>query len=125
MKHFIKYVLIGAMNTVVSYLTYSVLLVIGLKYSAALAFSYLIGIMHSYAWNRYWNFRSRSPFGTETMRFVLAYVISFFINLLLLKALIEQALIQPFIAQAVAIAITAPATFLLMRYWVFKKDIVR
>ena len=56
MKHFIKYVLIGAMNTAVSYLTYSVLLVIGLKYSAALAFSYLIGIMHSYAWNRYWNF---------------------------------------------------------------------
>jgi len=125
MKHFIKYALIGAMNTVVSYLTYSVLLIIGLKYSVALAFSYLIGIMHSYAWNRYWNFRSRSPFGAETIRFILAYVISFFINLLLLKALIEQALIQPFIAQAVAIAITAPTTFLLMRYWVFKKDIVR
>jgi len=121
LKHFIKYSLIGVLNTVIGYFAYGILLVLGFKYSAALALSYLIGITHSYAWNRYWNFRSESPFGMETVRFVSACAASFLINLLILRTLIEGHSIQPFIAQALSIALVSPTTFLLMRYWVFWK----
>ncbi|MFA5103950.1 MAG: GtrA family protein [Candidatus Margulisiibacteriota bacterium] len=125
LKHFIKYAFIGVLNTAVSYLVYSVLLLLEFRYSTALSFSYLIGIIHSYAWNRWWNFRSKSPFGMETARFVSSYIISFLMNLLILRTLIENHSVQPFIAQAIAIIIIAPTTFLLMRYWVFKKIVTK
>lgn len=125
MKHFVKYALIGAMNSIVSYLTYSILLVVGLKYPAALAFSYLIGIIHSYAWNRLWNFRSRSHMGRETARFVSTYALSYVINLAILKVLIEFYLIQPFFAQLIAVFFVSPGTFLLMRFWVFQDTAVK
>lgn len=121
LKYLIKYALIGILNTVVSYLIYGAALLLGLKYSTALVLAYLTAMTHSYAWNRFWNFRSRSSFGAETIRFVSVYVTSFLINLLILRALIENHFAQPFIAQAASIAFTAPATFLMMRYWVFKK----
>lgn len=120
--HLLKFVLIGVLNTAAGYLAYGALLLAGFRYPAALAFSYLIGIIHSYAWNRIWNFRSRSPLGMESVRFVLAYAASFFINLLILTVLVDGLSIQPYIAQAGTIVFTTPVIFMLMRYWVFRKD---
>ncbi len=120
-RHFIKYALIGILNTAVSYMTYSLFLILGTSYPAALILSYIVGIVHSYAWNRLWNFKSISSLIPETARFITAYVISFFLNLLMLRSFIEVHGMQPFIAQATAIIFTVPATFLMMRYWVFKR----
>lgn len=121
----IKFMLIGALNTAVGYGVYVLLVQLGLSYVSSLVFSYITGIIHSYAWNRYWNFRSMSPLGIETVRFVSAYAASFCINLVILRTFIEGHSAQPFIAQAFAIVLTAPAAFLLMRYWVFQKNSVR
>ncbi|OYX45551.1 MAG: hypothetical protein B7Z02_00915 [Rhodobacterales bacterium 32-67-9] len=88
---FLKFLVVGVANTAFGFAVYAVLLrLFGLPWQWALALSYVLGVL--------WNFAThgRLVFGTQGLSrlpaYVLAYVLLFFLNKWVLRALIAAGL---------------------------------
>lgn len=81
---FVKYALVGVMNTLVTliviYVTKSFL---GIKPMGANAIGYVCGLINSFIWNKRWVFRSQKDFKREAVKFMagfgLCYALQFVI----------------------------------------------
>ena len=117
-EKFIKFLFVGVLNTCFSYFIYALLIFIGLKANLALFFQYILGVL--------WNFKTtgslvfRNHDNKLIFKFISAYVFTFLLNSLLLKILIMY--LNPYIAQALLIFPIALVSFVVMKFWVFKKN---
>lgn len=137
MIHFLKYNLIGILNTAITIITVWILhqtLNWNLELSNFLGF--VAGGINSYVCNRLWNFKSQNKKREEIIRFLVIFLIAYFINLLVLKfslyALTEYAFfakptewltqwVKPgFVAHIIANVVYILISFLLYKNWVFK-----
>ena len=136
MKHFIKYNLIGVMNTLITLASVWVmhqLLDWNLELSNFLGF--IFGAINSYLMNRLWNFKSKNRKRTEVIRFVIVFVAAYLLNLATLEAcvyalgttwcksfidFISQYMKPSFFANIVANGVYVIASFTLYKKWVFK-----
>lgn len=135
--HFIKYNLIGVLNTLITLATVWVLhqwLDWNLELSNLLGF--VAGGCNSYLCNRIWNFKSRNQKRTEVVRFVLVFLLSYAVNLLVLEgtayalahfqwlsgftAWISQFMKPTYFANVVANVVYVLVSFTLYKKWVFK-----
>ena len=94
----IKFLIVGGLNTLVSFVLYSALVFVEIYPPVAMFLVYPIGIIQSYMLNKYFTFKSRGKSLKELARFVLitlcAMVInigslSLFVNILELDALLS------------------------------------
>lgn len=86
MIHFIKYNLIGLINTAITILIVWILyeqLYWNLELSNFLAF--VGGALNSYFANRIWNFKSKNPKRSETLRFIIVFAIAYALNFFALQ----------------------------------------
>ena len=137
MIHFIKYNLIGVLNTLITLATVWVLhqwLDWNLELSHLLGF--VAGSCNSYLCNRIWNFKSRNQKRTEVVRFVLVFLLSYAVNLLVLEgtayalahfqwlsgftAWISQFMKPTYFDNVVANVVYVLVSFTLYKMWVFK-----
>lgn len=78
-KKFIKFLLVGCLNTLFGYLMYIIFISTPLKKEIALFFAYIFGVL--------WNFKTTGVLVFKNnnnkliFKFILAYVITYFINL--------------------------------------------
>jgi len=138
MIHFIKYNLIGLLNTGLTVAVVFVLYqLLNMPVVPANFLGYVVGGLNSYLWNRLWNFRSEAKHGPEIVRFVVVFGFSYLLNLgVLLGAqwcLENLAVLQGFthwisrwfkpgfIANLCANGVYVVASFGLYKKWVFKK----
>ena len=137
MKHFIKYNLIGVMNTLITLASVWVmhqLLDWNLELSNFLGF--VFGAINSYLMNRIWNFKSHNRKRTEIIRFIIVFAAAYLLNLATLEAtvhilntawckpftdFISQFMKPGFFANIVANGVYVIASFTLYKKWVFKK----
>ena len=93
MKHFLKYNLIGVMNTLITLLIVWLLNpIFGLNIVLSNFIGYVFGAVNSYVLNRNWNFRSKGKHSQQIPRFALAFVLGYGVNiltLLVVKHLLE------------------------------------
>lgn len=138
MLHFVKYNLIGIMNTLITLVVSWVLFELldrSLELSNFLGF--VAGGINSYIMNRIWNFKSSNEKKGEVARFLVVFLCAYGLNLLVLKGC-EYALINfdifsglcqftaqftkpTFLANIVANVVYVLASFALYKKWVFKK----
>ena len=136
MKHFIKYNIIGVMNTLITLASVWVmhqLLDWNLELSNLLGF--IFGAINSYLMNRIWNFKSTNRKRSEIVRFVIVFIAAYALNLVTLEAtvyalniagckpfaeFISQYMKPSFFANIVANIIYVIASFTLYKKWVFK-----
>lgn len=88
MIHFVKYNLIGVLNTGITLLVVWILyrqFNLNLELSNFLGF--VAGGINSYLLNRIWNFKSRNRKRKEIMRFLLIFAIAYGLNLMVLEFL--------------------------------------
>lgn len=111
-KRGLRYVVVGSINTILSYCVYAVGLVFHIVYPIALGISYLFGISVSFVWNKGWTFKGREKPRWQEMKFVSVYLISYFINLCILYAAIHLLLLSPMIGELLAIVISTGSSFL-------------
>jgi putative flippase GtrA len=52
-RQFVKYGIVGASNTIITLVLYSLFVEIGVQYLIALVFAYLVGSLNSYLLNRH------------------------------------------------------------------------
>lgn len=137
MLHFIKYNAIGIINTLITLAVVGVLhqlLDWNLELSNLLG--YVAGGVNSYFMNRIWNFESKNPKRTEAVRFVVVFLLSYALNLVVLEGCvyllqnaswckpfgdwISQFMKPTYFANLVANVVYVLASFMLYKKWVFK-----
>lgn len=138
MLHFIKYNIIGIMNTLITLAVVWVLhqwLDWNLELSNFLGF--VAGGCNSYICNRIWNFKSENKKRTEVVRFLIVFLVSYGVNLAVLEgtahllasaqwcagfsAWISNLMKPTFFANIVANVVYVLVSFTLYKKWVFKK----
>lgn len=143
----LKYGIVGVMNTLLTILTIWLLMrfafhVTGDTGASSLAVSvsnvvgYVVGLINSFIWNRKWTFNSSRKWKTDLFRFIIAFLICFIPQLLLVNALntyvhhrsfhfelLNREIIVSFayIWQLTGIVFYTVLNFLLNKYYTFKK----
>jgi putative flippase GtrA len=120
---FVKFSIVGFVNTVSSYLVFFILLqIIKLGYLLSSIISYIVGIVISYLGNKYWTFQiKRSAWQIEFTKFLILNIIGLTINTSIMVFLVEIFKLHPLLAQVVAMSIVIFYNFLGSHYWVFKE----
>ena len=118
-EKFFKFLFVGFLNTIVSYLLYAFFVTIGLIPNLALFFQYILGVL--------WNFKTtgiivfKNHDNKLIFKFIGTYIITFFINSLFLNILAIQLKLNEYLSQAILVLPVAVLSFLLFKFWVFKK----
>lgn len=114
-----RYLIVGCLNTVVGYAVFFACLRLHQPYLMALVWSYVIGGAHSYVWNRRWTFRSKQAIGPQLPRFIFITSVTYLLNAVLLRLLVEGGL-PPTIAQVLCLFATTLSGYLGHKLWSFR-----
>lgn len=118
----IRFLFVGVLNTIVGYGGYALLLVFGLNYFYANTISYIIGIIHSYIWNKKFTFKSRDKSILEVVKFVGVYLLNYLIGLASLSLFVKIFGINEYIAGALNLFVTTLISYFGHKYFSFSKS---
>ena len=121
-KQVIRYGIVGIASNVFLYLVYLCITFAGVGHKTAMSGIYVIGILQTFIANRSWTFRHEGPPDAALVRYILAYVVGYFINLLFLWAFVDYLGLPHQGVQAAAIILVAGCLFLMQKYWVFSSN---
>lgn len=119
---FLKFGLIGLLNTLVHYLTFIILFKLaGIHMLVASSIGYMLGIINSFFLNRKWTFQVKgNNWRVEAFKFFVVNAFSLAINLLLLETLVKYLYLRPELSQILAIAGSLVVNFWGNKMWTFK-----
>lgn len=127
MFHFVKYNLIGIVNTLITLCVVWVLYeFLGWNLELSNFLGFVAGGINSYWMNRCLNFKSRNRKAQEIFRFLLVFFCAYLVNLFVLETLKNalpsagDLLSAGFLANVLANIAYVVVSFLLYRYFVFK-----
>lgn len=117
-----KFGAVGASGYVVNLAVYVVLLeAAGIHYLAAAASSFVVAVTNNYTWNRQWTFRpQRGHIAYQGVRFLIVSLLALGTNLLFLQLLVSRD-VPKIPAQAAAIALVFPLSFVGNKLWSFRR----
>ncbi|MCI8623294.1 MAG: GtrA family protein [Provencibacterium sp.] len=123
LEQFIKFVLIGCSNAVITLLVYyMVLWMRPAWYLFGNALGYVAGIFNSFFWNSRFVFqRSAQAKGTAFWKMLFCYGLTYFLQAGLLVLFVERCGISDVIAPLLTILIATPVNFVLNKLWAFKE----
>lgn len=117
---FVKFNLVGIVNTLVDFAVFTVLTFFGMYYMAAQVISYSCGVANSFVMNKYWTFGDKSsPHGYEIFKFIAVNAVSLAVSLSILYPL--KPAIGVFSAKIIATLFSVMINFAGSKLWVFKK----
>ncbi len=118
---FLKFNVIGAVNVLLTYLLYALLVSYGWHYQIALAADYAFGICFSFFMNRYFTFeKSGQAISRMFGKMLTSYLFLFLGNILFLTVCIDALFINVYIAQLVSFGILTCVAFLLQKFFIFR-----
>jgi putative flippase GtrA len=121
---FIKFSIVGFVNTVSSYSLFYILLELAeINYVISTISAYILGILVSYLGNKYWTFRIiRSVWRLEFIKYMILNLIGLAINTSIMILLVENFDIHPLIAQVIAMSVVIFYNFFGSKLWVFRAN---
>ncbi|MBC7962617.1 MAG: GtrA family protein [Steroidobacteraceae bacterium] len=117
---FLKFVLVGLLNTGIDVAFFFLLTWFGISFVVAQIVSYSCGASNSYLLNKIWTFRSSSLSYGEIVRFTVVNLISLGISIVVLTLLHGRAGLELTAAKGVATVCALAVNFLGNKLWVFK-----
>ncbi|KAB0670444.1 GtrA family protein [Oryzomonas sagensis] len=117
---FIKFVLVGLLNTGVDVVIFFLLTRAGIPYVPAQVVSYSCGAANSYLLNKVWTFRSCGLSYAEVIRFATVNLVSLGISVIALSLLHDAAGLGLAAAKGGATVTALAANFLGNKLWVFR-----
>jgi len=123
LRQFIKFSLVGALNSLVHFCIFIVLYrLITMHYLAASATGYCVGMINSYVLNRRWTFSGgQEKTRSEFVKFAFINIIALLINVGSLSFFKEKIGLSAEAGQVFAIGASLAINFLGNRFWTFKK----
>lgn len=122
---FVKFLLVGASNTVVLLAVYYLVLwLLGRSYYLlGQTLGYAAGILNSFFWNSRYVFAPKKKSGAASfLKMTLSYGVTYVLQAGLLTALVDWCHVSEILAPLLAIAVTTPINFVLNRLFVFPGD---
>ena len=124
---FIKFGFVGAANTIISYITYTLLVYIGVPYIAASIIAYIVSTLNAFFWNNSFVFKkqegeNRNPWKALAKTFLSYAGTSLVLHNILLAFFVEILHISKYIAPLISLVITIPLNFLVNKFWSFKGE---
>ena len=116
---FVKFVLVGILNTAFGYLVFALLLFFGLHYTLAVILSTIAGVLFNFKTTGTLVFKNHN--NKLIFKFVAVYAITAVLGIIILRAA-ELAHINLYFAGLVSTGICAIISFLLNKNWVFKYE---
>lgn len=118
-RKFVKYLFVGFINTVFSYLIYAIIVTISGRPTFSLGLSYIIGIIFNFQTTGRIVFKNKDD--TLILKFFLSYIITFFINRYSLDTLVSTVGMDKYLSQAILVFPIAIISFFLLKFFVFKE----
>jgi putative flippase GtrA len=121
MRQFIKFNLVGLLNTALDFVLFSLLTWIGVYYILAQCVSYGVGMLNSYTLNKYWTFAQKGRLEPkQAIRFLVLNLSSLLLSLLLLMLFKDSWGIAILAAKLLTTVITTLVNYAGNKLWVFR-----
>ena len=116
-----KFSIVGVSGYLINLAIFSLLVAVGdVAYLLAAILSFLVAVTNNYIWDRNWTFRrQRGHLVFQGLRFMTVSVLALGVNLGLLALYIDLGL-PKVAAQAIAILMVTPFSFLANKLWSFR-----
>ena len=119
---FIKFSLVGVVNTVVFYSIYYILLQLGMRYAVSLTIGNVIAIFNSYVLNKTFTFKTKKKSVKETMKFLIVAGAQYLLNLLIVHVCVNFIRISAELAGLIAISISVFVSYFGHKLWTFREE---
>ena len=118
----VRYAVVGMSGVVLNMATFAVLVeVVDIDFRIAGVLAFSVAVLNNFLWHRGWTFAARTGHaGFQAARFTTVSVTAFVVGIGLLWLLVEAFGVPEVGAQAISLAIAAPLTFLVNRFWSFR-----
>ena len=119
----IRFLVIGGFNTTVAYFIFVILLhILGTdSYQLSLLMSWILSSVTSFVMMKTFVFCTKGGWRNEYLKCVASWVVSYFINAIILGVLVQVAHWSVYWSQLVAIVVYSCVTYLLFKYFAFNK----
>lgn len=117
---FLRFILVGGLNTLFSFCLYSGLVLLGIPYKLALTLMSVAAQVWNFMTTGHWVFGNRRK--RLFLKFICASGGIYLLNLAALTALVEVFKVGELAGQAIVIPLVITASFLINRAWVFPAD---
>ena len=116
---FVKFILVGILNTAFGYLVFAALLYFGLHYTLAVVLSTIAGVLFNFKTTGTLVFKNNN--NKLIFKFVAVYALTCIIGIIVLR-LAEFVNVNLYLAGMVSTGICAIIAFILNKNWVFKYE---
>ena len=115
-----RYCLVGCVGYALNVSVFAVCVEgLGIHHVIAATIAFVFAVTNNFLWNRRWTFGSDGHAGFQAMRFFAVSLAAFLLGVAVLQLLIGVGGVSPVPAQAIAIAIPTPLSFLTNKFWTF------
>jgi len=118
----LRFLIVGGVNNLILYLAYLLFTRLGLDHKIAMTVVYIAGVLLGFMINRSWTFRHDGHVATSFIRYCLAYLLGYLLNLLGLYWLVDIAQLPHQAVQLCIMLLLAVMFFVLQRYWIFNNN---
>ena len=119
---FIKFGMVGVLNTLVNWIIFFILNALGMYYILANIIAYILGTVNSYLWNTLWVFKYKDKASTETtIKFIILNLIGLGLNTGILYVLVDLCNLNKFIGLVITTGIVMIINYVVNKLWVFSK----
>ncbi|MDR0799590.1 MAG: GtrA family protein [Dysgonamonadaceae bacterium] len=126
-----KYGIVGVMNTLITAFVIWFLMhvvfqvdkanVSAMEITVSNVVGYIAGLINSFLWNRSWTFHSQSGWKSDSFRFIIAFLICYIPQLILVNVLNRYTPLSGYACQLIGIVFYTGANFLCNKYYTFRK----
>jgi putative flippase GtrA len=120
-KQFFRYGLVGIASNLSGYLLFLLITYWGVEPKMAMTLLYVVGATIGFIGNRQWAFAHSGTVLGAGARYVVAHMLGYLINFLLLFIFVDRLRYSHQWVQAVAIFVVAGFLFVVFKYFVFPK----
>ena len=118
-KDYVRFLLSGSFNTILSFLLYSAGILLGLHYALANAIAWAIGVAVSFSLNSRFVFR-KGYTHKRFVSFVASNIFSLLLSMAILSVLIKLYSLDPILASIVTIPVVVAVNFFAVKCLVFR-----
>lgn len=119
---FIKFGLIGVLNTLINWILFILLNSFGVYYIISNVIAYSISTLNSYLWNSKWVFKYNEDNVKETsFKFIVLNIIGLTLNTIILYLLVDIVGLNKLISLVITTGIVTILNYFINKLWVFKK----
>ncbi len=119
----IRFVIVGCINAAISYFIFAIaLFILGSEhYQLCVVLQWVISSIFSYLNQKFFVFCTKGNYVREYLKCCSTWAVSYFINVIILEILVKYVMKNVYLAQFISLFIVSVVTYVLFKYFAFKK----